>query len=215
MTLGHIIEMLTGKAGALESEIVDGTPFSNEGGGITAWAEEVLKKHGFEPDGVEEYVDGMTGRVLRTKVYTGIVGYQRLRHMVADKMHARARGPKNSIRQPVEGRSRDGGLRFGEMERDNQVAHGAAATTQERLFVSSDPTTEPTCTNCGKFVKPPKRGVGKELFAAAVHADRAFCPTCLDSDTVQDVDMTYAYKYTAQQLEGLGIESTFVFEDES
>jgi DNA-directed RNA polymerase II subunit RPB2 len=132
MTVGQLIESLLGKLCCLEGRIGDGTPFND------VQPEDIgkqLRRYGFESRGNEVLFNGWTGEPLETEVCVGIVHYQRLRHCVVDKVHARSRGPVQLItRQPVEGRSRGGGLRVGEMERDCMLAHGASAVILDRLF---------------------------------------------------------------------------------
>ncbi|KAJ4175145.1 DNA-dependent RNA polymerase II [Fusarium falciforme] len=132
MTIAHLIECLLSKVSTLEGMEGDATPFTD----VTVDSvSELLRKHGYQSRGFEIMYNGHTGRKLRAQVFFGPTYYQRLRHMVDDKIHARARGPVQIMtRQPVEGRARDGGLRFGEMERDCMIAHGAAAFLKERLF---------------------------------------------------------------------------------
>ena len=116
MTIGQLIECIQGKASAMMGREGDGTAFNGR------TIEDVmgeLESCGFKPDGTERMTNGMTGKVLDARIFIGPTYYQRLKHMVADKIHSRSRGPVQILtRQPVEGRSRDGGLRFGEMERD-------------------------------------------------------------------------------------------------
>jgi DNA-directed RNA polymerase beta subunit len=113
MTIAHLMEMLLGKLCAIEGRIGDGTPFRYTS--IEQIAD-VLASHGTNRYGDEVMVNGMTGEQMENKMFVGIIHYQRLKHQTRDKVHARARGPRQAVtRQPNEGRSRDGGLRFGEM----------------------------------------------------------------------------------------------------
>lgn len=147
MTIAHLIECLLSKVSTLEGMEGDATPFTD----VTVDSvSELLRKHGYQSRGFEIMYNGHTGKKLRAQVFFGPTYYQRLRHMVDDKIHARARGPVQIMtRQPVEGRARDGGLRFGEMERDCMIAHGAAAFLKERLFEVSDAFRVHICEICG------------------------------------------------------------------
>ncbi|KAH9880784.1 DNA-dependent RNA polymerase II [Plenodomus lingam] len=147
MTIAHLVECLLSKVGAIEGREGDATPFTD----ITVdQISEILESKGYQKRGFEIMYNGHTGKKMRTQIFLGPTYYQRLRHMVDDKIHARARGPLQILtRQPVEGRARDGGLRFGEMERDCMIAHGAAAFLKERLFTVSDAYTVHVCDICG------------------------------------------------------------------
>ena len=147
MTIAHLIECLLSKVATLKGMEGDATPFTD----VTVDSvSNLLREHGYQSRGFEIMYHGHTGKKMRTQVFFGPTYYQRLRHMVDDKIHARARGPVQIMtRQPVEGRARDGGLRFGEMERDCMIAHGAAAFLKERLFEVSDAFRVHICEICG------------------------------------------------------------------
>lgn len=131
--------------------------------------------------------NGHTGRRLTAMIFLGPTYYQRLKHMVDDKIHSRGRGPVQILtRQPAEGRSRDGGLRFGEMERDCMIAHGAAHFLKERLFDQSDAYRVHVCERCG-------------LIAIANLKKNSFeCRGCKNkTDIVQVIFFTVYYYYYA------------------
>jgi DNA-directed RNA polymerase II subunit RPB2 len=150
MTIAHLIECLLSKVATLKGMEGDATPFTD----VTVDSvSTLLREHGYQSRGFEIMYHGHTGRKLRAQVFFGPTYYQRLRHMVDDKIHARARGPLQIMtRQPVEGRARDGGLRFGEMERDCMIAHGAASFLKERLFEVSDAFRVHICEICGLMI---------------------------------------------------------------
>ncbi|XP_028968904.1 DNA-directed RNA polymerase III subunit RPC2 isoform X2 [Galendromus occidentalis] len=153
MTVGKMIEILAGKAAALSGEVQDATAFENKSEGEPVTCSEMgelLQRNGFHFQGKDILTCGVNGQPMQAYIYRGTCYYQRLKHMVQDKMHARARGPRAVLtRQPTEGRSRDGGLRLGEMERDCLIGHGAAMLLRERLMFSSDATEVDICNVCG------------------------------------------------------------------
>jgi DNA-directed RNA polymerase III subunit RPC2 len=137
---------------------------------------------------------GITGEPLVAYIFMGPVYYQKLKHMVLDKMHARARGPRVVLtRQPTEGRARDGGLRLGEMERDCLIGYGAAMLILERLMISSDQFEAQVCTNCG-LLGYKHHGTGRNL-----------CQQCADGGTVSALKLPYACKLLFQELQSMNI----------
>lgn len=147
MTIGHLIECLASKVGCLQGQDADGTPFCNQK--VEDIANQ-LHTLGYQKHGNEVLYNPFTGEKMQAMVFFGPTYYQRLKHMVDDKIHSRSRGPvQNLNRQPTEGRSRDGGLRFGEMERDCIIAHGASKVLKEKLFDVSDCYRVHICQKCG------------------------------------------------------------------
>ncbi|MEM2088011.1 MAG: DNA-directed RNA polymerase subunit B [Thermoproteota archaeon] len=191
MTISHFLESLFGTAAALDGRQIDGTTFIHA---PEQEVQKILEAKGFSPYGEFEFIDGVTGKRFKAKVFMGVVYYQRLHHMVKDKMHARARGQVQMLtHQPTEGRSRGGGLRFGEMERDCLVGHGAARLLQDRLLEESDRAVIYVCEKCGTFAYYDAR------------QKKYICPLCEKGKDVSGVEMSYAFKLLLQELMSLGI----------
>mmetsp|Transcript_487 Transcript_487/g.1279 ORF Transcript_487/g.1279 Transcript_487/m.1279 type:complete len:997 (+) Transcript_487:925-3915(+) len=147
MTIGHLVECLQSKVGTLTGKEGDATPFTDVSVDHIAT---ILHDLGYHRHGNEVMYSGHTGRAIHAKVFLGPTFYQRLKHLVDDKIHARSRGPITMLtRQPMEGRARDGGLRMGEMERDCLVSHGVSSFLRDRMFANSDPYAIHICTRCG------------------------------------------------------------------
>nr|ALK02050.1 RNA polymerase II second largest subunit [Starmerella magnoliae] len=192
MTVAHLIECLLSKVSALSGLEGDATPFTE----VTVDAvSKLLREHGYQSRGFEIMYNGHTGKKLAAQVFFGPTYYQRLRHMVDDKIHARARGPVQILtRQPVEGRSRDGGLRFGEMERDCMIAHGAAAFMKERLMEASDAFRVHVCGVCGLM-----------SVIANLKKNQYECRSCQNKTKVYQVHIPYAAKLLFQELMSMNI----------
>lgn len=191
MTIGHLIECLLSKVATMIGQEGDATPFSD----LTVEAvSKTLSQYGYQSRGLEVMYHGHTGRKLQAQVYLGPTYYQRLKHMVDDKIHSRARGPVQILtRQPVEGRSRDGGLRFGEMERDCMISHGIAGFLKERLFEASDAYRLHVCDLCG-------------LTAIANLKKQSFeCRACKNKTECSQLYIPYAAKLLFQELQSMNI----------
>jgi DNA-directed RNA polymerase I subunit RPA2 len=154
MTIAQIIESMAGKAGALHGFPQDSTPFQfSEENTAADYFGHQLRKAGYNYHGNEPMYSGITGKEFAADIYLGVVHYQRLRHMVNDKFQVRTTGPVNSVTgQPVKGRSKGGGIRVGEMERDSLLAHGCAFLLQDRLMNCSDSQRAWLCRDCGSFL---------------------------------------------------------------
>ena len=190
MTVSHLLELVGGKVGSLAGRYVDGTLFESENEDALRCE---LASLGFKEDGTESFYDGITGKRMIARIYVGNMYYLRLRHMVANKMQSRARGPIQLLtRQPTEGKAKEGGLRLGEMEKDTFVAHGASLLLKERF--DSDKVILPVCERSGL--------VGYYDF------NRGGIPMSHlygDSSEVSNIEMSYAFKLLLDEIHTLGV----------
>jgi DNA-directed RNA polymerase III subunit RPC2 len=193
MTVGKMIELVSGKAGVLDGSLQYGTCF---GGSKLADMSKILVDHGYSYSGKDMLYSGITGECLQAYIFFGPIYYQKLKHMVMDKMHARPRGPRAVLtRQPTEGRSRDGGLRLGEMERDCVIAYGASQLLLERLMLSSDAFEIDACQTCGLM------------------GYNGWCPACQTSEKVVKLTIPYAAKLLFQELMAMNIAPRLKLDD--
>ena len=189
MTVGKLIELIGSKSAALDGKLKYGTAFAGDSPEDLG---NILIANGFSYAGKDILYSGITGEPLNCFVFSGPIFYQRLKHMVQDKMHARCRGPKTPLtRQPTEGRSKDGGLRLGEMERDCLVGFGASCLLLERLMISSDLFLASICGKCGYLGR------------------KGFCQYCSDGNNMTDIKMPYAFKLLTQELMSMNIKVKF------
>ena len=197
MTIAQLMETLLGKMGCEIGCLGDGSPFNDVTlEGITKIMRDNL---GMEPQGNEILFNGFTGRQMETSIFMGPCYYQRLRHCSADKMHSRSSGPLVMLtRQPAEGRAREGGLRFGEMERDCVAAHGVTEFTKERLMECSDLFRCWSCQDCGLIaIVNPREGIW-------------LCKGCGNTTNFSAIEIPYAYKLLLQELETMSISSRII-----
>ncbi len=197
MTMGNLLEIIAAKVAALSGKIIYSPPFS------PVKEEELrkkLKELSYRDDGREVMHEGTTGKQFTGRIFIGSCFYQKLDHLVSNKIHARARGPVTLLtKQPTEGRSKEGGLRLGEMEKDCLIAHGAVITLKERF--DSDKTVVPVCTECGLIA------------IRDVIRKKTYCPVCGESKIV-NVEMSHAFKLMLDELKSMGIYPKIVVEEE-
>jgi len=191
MTVGMFLESVTGKAAALRGSKMDGSAFVGE---KLEDVKGVLEQNGFKYSGKEVMYDGRTGKPFAVDVFIGVVYYQKLHHMVADKIHARARGQVQMLtKQPTEGRARGGGLRFGEMERDCLIAYGASMMLKDRLLDESDKADIYICERCGL------------VSYYDIKQRRFVCRVCGDKAKVTSISVAYAFKLLLQEMMSLDV----------
>ena len=197
MTIAQFMETLLGKVCCEIGCLGDGSPFNEVT--IEKLVTILRDKYGMEPYGNEVLYNGFSGRMMETSIFTGPVFYQRLRHCSADKIHSRSSGPLVMLtRQPAEGRAREGGLRFGEMERDAVIAHGVSEFTKERFMECSDLFRCHTCRDCGLIaISNPREGIWQ-------------CRGCGNTTNFSPIEIPYAYKLLLQELETMNITSRII-----
>jgi len=192
MTIAHLMETLMGRVCAERGMVGDGSPFTDVS--VDGLSRALRDNLGLEPYSNEVMYCGTTGKQMATSIFMGPIFYQRLKHMVDDKIHSRSSGPLVMLtRQPAEGRARDGGLRFGEMERDCMVAHGTSEFLKEIMMEKSDNFQAFVCKSCGLIGQVnPKANVFK-------------CTSCPDITDFCQIRVPYAYKLFLQELESMSI----------
>jgi len=192
MTVGYLLELLAGKVGCLKGEVIDGTSFS---GVSKKELETQLQDLGFRYDGKETMYNGITGKRMTAKIFIGNLYYLKLKYMVKNKLHGRASGKVALLtRQPIEGRSRGGALRLGEMEQQALVAHGASLLLKERY--DSDKVVLPICMKCGSI------GIDDNI------RNKVICPVC-NSEEIESIEISYAFKLLLEELQALHIHTSF------
>jgi len=191
MTIGHLIECVTGKAAIFENKCADGTPFPESETFMVnhlAKVGEKLHENGFQCRGEEAMYSGMTGEMMPATIYIGPTYYRRLKHMVIDKLSARSEGPVNNyIRQPAN-QGRKNGKKFtsiknGTMETDAELAHGASQTVRDRLMICKDYYVTDVCNKCGMIAPQ----------------------GCRCDAGVTATEMPYAFKLLIQNMIALGL----------
>lgn len=191
MTVGHLVETVFAKLCTREGVLGDGTvfmPFDMKDVG-----QRLENDHNFASTGNEIMYNGLTGEQINTEIFFGPTFYMRLKHMVADKMHARGTGPIDQLtKQPTSGRSAGGGLRIGEMERDTLLGHGLAQFSKESIMERSDKYSYALCRDCGVIAHQPYRGLAE-------------CRACA-SENIAVVHTPYAFKLLVQELESMGMQ---------
>ncbi|XP_063243979.1 DNA-directed RNA polymerase I subunit RPA2 [Bacillus rossius redtenbacheri] len=202
MTIAMIIEVMAGKSAAIHGLVHDATPFKfSEKDTAAEYFGRMLEAGGYNYYGTEKMYSGIEGCEMEAAIFFGVVHYQRLRHMVSDKWQVRSTGPVDTLtRQPLKGRRRGGGVRFGEMERDALLAHGASFLLHDRLFHCSDKSRTLLCSACGSLLSPvqPPQPRGPE-------GRKARCLLCGDQGSIVEVEIPYIFRYFVAQLASVNI----------
>jgi len=209
MTVGFLFEGLFGKAAAIKGCEYDATGFIERN---PENIEQVLKSYGFDEHGLETMYNGMTGEKIQVKIFVCPMYYLRLTHLVANKVHARATGPKSTLeRQPVEGRKRGGGLRIGEMERDVLISHGTSKYLKEKLLDVSDKYECFVCNKCGLIASRIKNSKTQNVNPS--RNDIYYCRICNDNSHIKKVIIPYAFKLLCQELMSMSVIPKFKLDE--
>ncbi|XP_049533651.1 DNA-directed RNA polymerase I subunit RPA2 [Anopheles darlingi] len=208
MTIAMMIETMAGKTGACHGLVHDATPFRfDENNTAIDYFGRLLETSGYNYYGTERMYSGVDGREMKADIFFGIVHYQRLRHMVSDKWQVRSTGPIDQLtHQPNKGRARGGGVRFGEMERDGLISHGASFLLQDRLFHGSDKVMTLICQRCGSLLGP----LDSVTRRVAINSNEfqqtpASCRLCQDDCEIGHVEIPYIFKFLVSQLSSVNI----------
>ncbi|KAI3986275.1 hypothetical protein MKX01_028556, partial [Papaver californicum] len=226
MTIGMLLESIAAKGGSLNGKFVDATPFasstkvkdgkSEKSSSLIDELGSQMVSEGFQYHGLEVMYSGFLGIEMACEIFIGPVYYQCLRHMVSDKFQVRSTGTVDQItRQPIKGRKRGGGIRFGEMERDSMLAHGAAYLLHDRLHTCSDHHIADVCSLCGSLLtttsaqthKRIVREKGERLPPGRI-PKKVTCHACKTSKGMETVAMPYVFRYLAAELAAMNIKMT-------
>ncbi|XP_055839825.1 DNA-directed RNA polymerase I subunit RPA2 [Episyrphus balteatus] len=209
MTIAMMVETMAGKSAALHGLVHDATPFRfTEKHTAIDYFGKLLEMGGYNYYGTERLYSGIDGREITADIFFGVVHYQRLRHMVFDKWQVRSTGAVDAVtQQPIKGRKRGGGVRFGEMERDALISHGCAFLLQDRLFHNSDKSNALVCDKCGSILAPMKRVSKKAENGLEVSPET--CRLCGDGKGVGNIELPFSYKYLVSELTSVNINARF------
>lgn len=191
MTISQLMETIAGKASTFTGKTTDGSPFQKEN--IVDSLRENLSKIGYERNGLEMMTNGMTGEMLEAEIFIGPTYYQRLKHIVEEKIHARSYGPICPLTcLPLKGRNKNGGLRIGNMELDGLISHGASRIVKEAMFDRADKYEMTICNTCGN-----------------ISNTNTYCKTCKENAELKKVNFPYSSKLVLQELMSMGIKLNF------
>nr|XP_060610452.1 DNA-directed RNA polymerase I subunit RPA2-like [Anolis sagrei ordinatus] len=204
MTIGMLIESMAGKSASLHGLCHDATPFTfSEENPAVEYFGKMLKAGGYNYYGTERMYSGVSGVELEADIFIGVVYYQRLRHMVSDKFQVRTTGARDKVtNQPVGGRNVQGGIRFGEMERDALLAHGTSFLLHDRLFNCSDRSVAHVCVQCGSLLSPLLK---PPPVWSTTRIRQHICTICKRNDTVETVAVPYVFRCFVAELAAINV----------
>lgn len=204
MTIGMLIESMAGKSASLHGLCHDATPFTfSEENSAVEYFGKLLKAAGYNYYGTERMYSGVSGVELEADIFIGLVYYQRLRHMVSDKFQVRTTGARDKVtNQPIGGRNVQGGIRFGEMERDALLAHGTSFLLHDRLFNCSDRSVAHVCVDCGSLLSPLLKAPPAWC---TTRARQYVCASCNQSNTIETIAVPYVFRCFVAELAAINV----------
>ena len=222
MTIGQLVECITGKAAAQYGAFGDCTAFNNSGSKIGVFGE-LLNESGYHSSGNEVLYNGMTGEQIEMEIFIGPTYYMRLKHMVKDKINYRALGPRTALtKQPVSGRANDGGLRIGEMERDSIISHGATDFLRESMMERGDKYFVAVCNQTGmlSIYNPAKNLFMSPMADGPIKFTGSFSGEDLHIENVtvygrsfSVICVPYSLKLLIQELQAINVQMRIITED--